>query len=400
MRSATALALAVLLASPAGAVFVKSEMDALDTEPLFDSEYFLDLLSFRDPLEWRWAWEAAPLGYRFDGASLDRSDLFLEQEVKLPKKLNDWFAFAYQVEHRGDKDLQELHQWIALDFGPWSGFTAGLIGEPSFDKQDADVGLRASQVWGPWTARASTLFVDFPFNERGKTGESYPVKPVTHSFSLRREVPRGSVRAWTDFDMPTVRLVTATNRVYGYRRTRAGLVWDRPSTADAWGWRAAWTYEYKKETNRLQPATIENFGVHRKVHDFDAALEGRLTDRDRLEAGGRFFVRGGLTDRQLPGTPDARHKRWELQPYGRWRRTVKPWAVQETALYLSGGEDYRIFPGVGPDKRDSIQEAKLGYGWDLFPAPSGRIGIFGTFDLDDAGRHIWDGGNIRAMFFF
>ncbi|TBR23820.1 hypothetical protein EPO15_05220 [bacterium] len=400
MRPLAAAALALLLAAPARAVFVKAEMDAVDTEPLFDSEYFLDLLSFRDPLEWRWAWEAAPLGYRFDGASLDRSDLFLEQEVKLPKRLNDWFAFGYQVEHRGDKDLQELHQWVTLDFGPWKGFTAGLMGEPSFDKQDSDVGLRLSQAWGPWTARASTLFVDFPFNERGKTGESYPVKPVTHAFSLLRAVPGGSVRAWTDLDMPTVRLVTTTNRVYGYRRTRAGLAWDHPSASDAWGWRAAWTYEFKKETSRFDPATIENVGVHRKLHELEAAFERRLTERDRMEAGGRWLVRGGLTDRQLPGTPDARHKRWEVQPYGRWRRTMRPWAVQEAALFFSGGEDYRIFPGVGPDKRDSILEAKLGYGWDLVPSPSGRIGLYGTFDLDDAGRHIWDGGNIRAMFFF
>lgn len=399
MRAAAA-ALALLLASPAGAVFVKSEMDALDTEPLFDSEYFLDLLSFRDPLEWRWAWDAAALGYRIDGASLDRSDLFLEQEAKLPKRLNDWLAISYRVEHRGDKDLSELHQWLALDFGPWSGFTAGLVGEPSFDKQDADVGLRLAQAWGPWTARASTLFVDFPFNERGKSGESYPVKPLTHAFSLTRELPGGSARLWTDLDMPTIRVVPASGRTYGYRRTRAGLLWDRPSSGDRTGWRAAYTYEFKKEEDRFEPATNSNLAAHRKVHTLDAAAEGRLSERDRWEAGTVFMHRGGLTHTFQPGVADARHKRWELQPYGRWRRQTKPWAVREVALYLSGGEDYRIFPGVGPDKRDTLTQAKLGFGYDLLPSPQGRIGLYGTFDLDDADRHVWDGGNVRAMFFF
>ncbi|MBI5595260.1 MAG: hypothetical protein HY928_04135 [Elusimicrobia bacterium] len=396
-----ALAAALLAtAAPGRAVFLRAEMDALDTEPLFDSEYFLDLQSFREPLDWRWAWDGAPIGYRINGASLDRSDLYLEQEVKLPKRLNGWSSFEYRVEHRGDKDLVELHQWVAFDFGPWSGFSAGLFGEPAFDKQDADIGLRLRQALGPVTARASVLFPDFNFNERGKTAEAYARKPVTYEGGLSCAAGPGTLAAALELDMPLIREVPAAGRTYGYRRTRARLAWDRPSSADAPGWRAAYSYEFKKEEDRFQPATASNLSVHRKVHVLEGAVERGLGVRDRIEAGALFMARGGLTDAFSAGQKDARHKRWELQPYGRWRRTLRPWAVSEAAVFLSKGEDYRIFPGVGPDKRDAVLEAKLGLGMDFVSSASGRVGFYGTFDLDDAGRHVWDGGNVRAMFLF
>ncbi|MBI3300343.1 MAG: hypothetical protein HYZ75_19425 [Elusimicrobia bacterium] len=388
------------LAAPAGAVFMRTEMDKLDTEHLFDSEYFLDLLSFRQPLEWSWAWDAAPLGYRINGASLDRSDLWLDQEVKLPKRLNDWLAFDYRLENRGDKDLVEFHQWLAFDFGPWRGFGFGLVGEPTFDKQDADIGLRLRQAAGPATLRAGVLFPDFNFNERGTTGEAYARKPVTYTAGADLQTGTGRLSAALELDMPLIREVPASGRIYGYRRTRAALSWQRPSQGTTRGWRAAYAYEFKKEEDRFSPATLANLAAHRKVHIVEGAAEGAFNERDRWEAGALSMFRGGLTDTFLPGQKDARHKRWELQPYARWRRATRPWAVTETALFMSVGEDYRIFPGVGPDKRDSLVEAKLGLGVDFLPSKSGRIGFYGTFDLDDADRHIWDGGNVRAMFFF
>lgn len=400
MRSLASAALALLLAAPARAVFVKAEMDALDTEPLFDSEYFLDLLSFREPLDWRWAWQAAPLGYRVNGASLDRTDLYLEQELKAGKRLNDWLSFSYLLDQRGDKDLNRLNQWLSFDFGPWRGFSAGLFGEPSFDKQDADLSFRAAQTVGAFNAAAAVTFIDFPFNERNKGGETYARKPVKYKWVLGWAGEASRVVSWLNLELPLVRETPSSNRVYGYRRTTAGLSWDRPAAEGALGWRAAYTYEFKKEEDRFQPATASNLAVHRKVNVFEGAAAGDWTEKDRWEAGALFMHRGGLTHTFQPGLADARHKRWELQPYSRWRRTVKPWAVREVAVFLSGGEDYRIFPGVGPDKRDTVAEAKLGFGYDIIPSKDGRIGFYGTFDLDDAGRHIWDGGNVRAMFFF
>ncbi len=400
MRRSLALAALLAAAAPAGAVFTRAEMDALDTEPLFDSEYFLDLLSFREPLEWRWLWASAAIGYRVNAASLDRTDLFLEQEAKLPKRLNEWLALEYRVAQRGDKDLVELHQWLALDFGPWAGFSAGLFGEPAFDKQDADIGLRLRQRAGPAVLTASALFPDFNLNERGKGGESYARKPVTYALGAAIDSALGTLSAAAELDMPLIREVPAANRVYGYRRTRLLLAWERPAPPDGWGWRAAYGYEFKREQDRFSPATAAQLDFHRKVHELEAGVEGGVSGRDRLEAGMRWFVRGALSDYQLPGAADARQKRWEAQPYARWRRTQRPWAVTEAALFLSKGEDYRIYPGVGPDKRDAITEGKLGLGVDFLPSKTGRIGLYGTFDLDDAGRHVWDGGNIRAMILF
>ncbi|OIO10656.1 MAG: hypothetical protein AUJ52_03600 [Elusimicrobia bacterium CG1_02_63_36] len=64
-------------------------------------------------------------------------------------------------------------------------------------------------------------------------------------------------------------------------------------------------------------------------------------------------------------------------------------------------ENRRIRPsGGGPDDLQTLAEAKWGLGVDFLFGPSGRIGVYGTFDLDDADSHPWDGGNLRAMFLF
>lgn len=403
LRAIFAALLLAAAASPARAVFTSDEMSRIDAEPLLDSEYFLDVQSFDYPVEWRWDWRKAGRGYRINGASLDRSDLLLAQEVKLPARLLDWLDFRYHLVHNGDKDVEELHQWVHIGFGPFGPLSFDLFGEPTFDKEDADIGLRMG--WRP--VKSVELFgsanaVDWNFNKRGKTTQRYADKPYTFVLGAGAELDASRLSASVELDMPLRRQVPDDNRLYYYRRTRLRLDWESPRGDQGWAWLGGYAYEFKREGDIFLPdPTSSTQHHHRKVHTLHAAAETRAGERDRFEVGGRLMIRGGRSD--FPNfTPNSsRYKRWELMPHARWRRELRPWAVSEAAVFLSSGEQRRIFAADGaPAALDTVVEAKLGLGIDFVYGSRGRLGFYGTFDIDNFAQHAWDGGNIRAMFLF
>jgi hypothetical protein len=404
-RRASFLLLAVLLALPtasARAVFISKEMDVIDTEPLFDSEYFLDLLAFSPPLDWEWDWQASSVGYRVNGASLDKTDLLLDQQAVFAKRLLDKLSFRYSLVHHGDKDLVSLHQWLSFEAGPWAGLSFALFGEPQFEKEDADIG--ALVRWSPFggcSLYSSINAVDFSFNQRNRTSQTYERMPYTLEQGLQAHAAGGLFKAVVEFDLPLTRDVQNENRVFGYRRTRAVLRYDRPAVEGVPGLAAEYSYEFKRKSDSYTPdPTNKNESFLRRVHE--ATLSGQVLagPKDRFEAGGRFLRRSAEDDFQNAPASTRREIRWEAQPYARWRRTVAPWAVTELAAFLSSGElrwDYPLAPSA---TYDTIVRAKMGTGVDFLFGKSGRLGLYANLDLADADRHLWDGGNIRAMFLF
>lgn len=403
LRGTLLLALLLALASPASAVFIAGEMDAVDTESLFDSEYFLDLESFGYPLDWHWAWRSSSAGYRVNGASLDRSDLLLSQEVRLGKPLLDWLAFRYSLVHDGDKDLQALHQRVAFELGPFKGLTAGIFGEPLFAKEDSDVGalLRYSPL-PPLTLFASALAVDFEFNARGRTTQRYDRKPYTFDTGVRLDLAEDSLTASAEFDSPLSRRLPDDGRVYRYRRTRLNARWDRSPAAGVWSWSGGYSCEFKREGDVYSPdpsALSQDF--RRTVHTADASAQRPLGPRDRLEAGLRLMTRSARAELHSAPVRSSGYRRWELLPHARWRRDLRSWLVSELALFASGGERRRLYDSAAAvSMTETPMEGKLGTGLDLVYGKGGRIGLYGTWDIDDADRHVWDGGNVRAMFLF
>ncbi|MBI5200905.1 MAG: hypothetical protein HY925_04905, partial [Elusimicrobia bacterium] len=230
-----ALLLLVLAAVPAHAVFTRSEMDVIEAEPLFDSEYFLDLLAFSPPLEWEWEWDAAlstrpAAAYRINGASLDCCSLLLQQDASLRRKLSDKLDFRYDLRQESDKDVNGFHQWVALEAGPWKTLSAGVFGEPTFAKQDADIGglvrWRPHDVVMLYGAADS---VDWNFNHRNSGRERYEKLPYAYEAGAELWSPWGLLRPRLDVDAPLRRADPVAGSVYHFRRTAAQLRWDLPS---------------------------------------------------------------------------------------------------------------------------------------------------------------------------
>lgn len=400
-RPALEALLVLLLASPAGAVFTKSQMDRIDHEPLLDAEYYSDLQGFAYPLAWEELWRAstAPASYRVNAASLDCCELLLDQRARLARELAGGLSFAFALVQDEDKDRRELHHWLMLEQRLPAGFSAWVFGEPAYQKEDADLGFGLGWRGAGWRLRASRLFVDWNLNTRGSGGQRYRREPLTTAFSAGWSGGQDDAEASLELDEPLAREVPAENRLFQYRRTTAAARWRR-----AWDSGLVSVAEYALELQRksdfLAPDPLRASSDNaRRVHRARAAVETALTPRDRLEAGLGAVARSARTDKAEQPGAGVFYRRWEAQPYARWRRSLSELVETELASFLSFGRNRRSFPGgASADVSETLIEAKVGAGVE-WRFRSGRLGLYGTFDADAPG-HFWDGGNARAMFFF
>jgi hypothetical protein len=402
-RTSGLIVLILLAAVPAAALFTSREMERIDHEPLFDSEYFLDTLSFSYPQDWDDLWHASTApAYRINGASLDCCDLMLQQELRLDKRLDRGLSFKFRLLQDENKEYRDFHYRIELEQRLGLGFSAAVFGEPTFRKEDSDIGFGlAHERPGLWRAALRHSFVDFNFNKRGSTSQNYQTYPATDELLLDlKPAEAWTASAYLEIDSPLRRNVPDENRVFSYRRTTVDASL-RHSPADKFSSRLSYGYQFeaKGDLYAPTPAGRTSTSARRQVHRVRAAVEGRLTDRDRLEAGHLLLLRAARADDADDGSLGVFYRRWEAQPYARWRRDVRPWLTTELASFLSFGEDRRRGAARAASLYHTVAEIKLGAGTDFVFGPSGRIGLYGTFDLDSPG-HPWDGGNIRAMVLF
>lgn len=399
-----ALLLAVLLlASPAHALFDTKEMDFMDVSLRLEPEYYLHTLAFSYPVVWEDAWSASTApAYRINGASLGCCELLLQQELRFDKPLPKGLTFRFRLLQNEDREHQSFHYRLELEKKLGRGFSASFFGEPTFHKEDSDIGFGLAYEPRPGLrAAARHTFVDFNFNKRGHTTQRYKTYPATDEFSLAaRPAPDWQVSASVMIDSPLRRELPDDGRTFSYRRTDAELSL-RHSPPGRFSRRLSYGYEYERKGDLFSPAALgTSLDTRWQRHRLQAALEGPLGSRDRLELGQRLLLRPGRTDYIGSAAPGIIHRRWEVEPYLRWRRELRPWLVSELGGYASLGEDRQLRTENGASEFRAIAETSLGAGLDFVFGPSGRIGVYGTVDLDELAPHTFDGGNIRAMFLF
>lgn len=390
------------VSNAAHAVFTRGLLDRIDTEPLFDSEYFADLLGFSYPLAWDRLWRGSTVAYRNNGASLDCCDLLWQQELKFNYDFTPGLQFKWRLTRNEDKDRGDLHHWIEFEKKLPSGFSASLFGEPAKDKEDADIGLGA--VWSPgpgFSLSARHTFTDFNFNSRGDSSRRYSRKPATDEFQISAGLGRADVWSFVEIDHPTRLNLLTESKTLSYRRTIAGAGARLPLNHRL---EAAvdYSYEFLKRGSLTSPdpdAVSQDF--RRNAHRVMTALDAELSEKDRLEAGQQFMIRAARNDNPSATENGVFYRRWEYSPYARWRRVLTPHAETELAAFLTLGENRRRFPAQqARSTNGTIVEAKLGAGVDWVFTPKARLGFYGHFDLDDLTSHPWDGGAVRALILF
>ena len=386
------------LAVPGRATFVRSLMDRTDTEKLFDSEYFLDLRSFSWPRASDDAWAASTGGYRLNGASLDCCDLYLDQSLLFARRLTPGLEFRFRFVELSDKDRQETHHWVEFEKDLGAGWSAEVFGEPAFRKEDADIGLGVRWRRGGWEARVRRAAVDWNLNARGSTTQRYSLKPYTDELSVRAPLGAWSLRLAADLDEPTRREVPDERRSFFYSRGRASAEF---GTDAGWAPRVRYSYEAQAKINTVAPGGVGlSEEARRQVHEASISALVRPGPDDELEPGAAFLVRAARTD--LPGNPSGGtfYRRWEIQPYMRWRRSLSARMTSELFPSFSLGENRLRHPGgSAPESYETVVEAKLGAALEFKFGAAGLISLGGVLDLDNPAK-AWDGGSVRGMFLF
>jgi hypothetical protein len=388
----------LVLAVPGRAAFVRSVMDRVDTEPLFDSEYFLDLRSFAWSRAADDVWAASSGGYRVNGASLDCCDLYLDQSLMFTRRLTPGLEFRFRFIELADKDRQEAHHWLEFEKDLGGGWSAEIFGEPTYRKEDSDIGLGVRWKRGGWEARVRRAAVDWNLNARGSTTQRYSLKPYTDEISLRAPLGAWSLRLAMDLDEATRREIPDERRSFFYRRARASAA---IGTEDGWAPSARYSYEVQDKANTVSPGGIGiSEAARRQVHEALASARLRPGPHDEFEPGAALLIRAARRD--LPGAPSGGtfYRRWELQPYLRWRRSLNARLASEISPSLALGENRIRYPGGGsPERYEIVMEAKCGAMLEFAFGKSGRVSLGGVLDLDQPGK-AWDGGNVQAAFLF
>ncbi len=384
----------LLSAAPVRATFIRALMDRADTEALFDSEYFLDLRAFSWPRAWEDPWAASTGAYRISGASLDCCDLYLDQGLKFARQLTPRLQFRFRYEQRDDKDRQEFHHWLELETALGRGWSVEVIGEPTYRKEDSDIGLGVRWRGGGFEARARRLAVDFNFNSRGSTSQRYSLKPYTDQLSLSHD--GGAGRFWTaaELDAATRRDDPAAQRSFGYRRERVSAGWSGDGDLAP---RVALSTDREERLDRRATAALgTSTDFRRRVNALEASARVRRGETE-WEPGFAVLRRTAQADDPFNPASGVSYLRWELQPYVRWRRELSELVLVELSPFLSLGED-RARRSAGLLSR-RIVEAKTAAAVEWRFSPSAWIGLNANIDVDQPGK-FWDGGNVRAMFLF
>ncbi|MBI4678619.1 MAG: hypothetical protein HY748_13660 [Elusimicrobia bacterium] len=379
-------------------------MDQIDTEQALDYEYFSDLQAFSIPMEWDLAWQSpggSTMSYRGNGASLDCCSLLWSQELKSRWRLAETMNFTFRLNQAEDKERRRFHYQVGFEKRLPRGFSVSLFGEPAYDKEDSDIGLGAG--WKPSEGIEVSLrliVADFPLNRKAGGPQRYSRQPITQELRADAAVGAGRLRLHLELDHPTRREVWADARSYSYRKTtaRTEYLWPvRHLTA-----KLSYGFEYHHEGDYYSPdPASKSVDYRRMTQTVLAAALADLGADDSLEAGHSLILRHARNDHPHDPGAGIMYRRWEAQPFARWRHRASRLVATELAAFLSLGEYRKRHPAhLIPSVFDPLIQAKLGAGLDLTFGPKGRLGFYGAFDLDDMASHPWDGGGIRAMFVF
>lgn len=408
----------------AEALFTWEETACLDEEEhecrhgneRIDSEYWQDLLSFRFNLRDRETWDAAANGIRYNGASLDYSNLYSVGDVKLEFALHPRLLLRFQHERREDIMLEETHNWfeaaIAL-YGPLRFF---IRGEPLFHKEYSDFGGGLEVFFDRENLyRAGYLYVDYFFDDKTHTEDRMILYPGNWFTELRyrndylKLVGEGEADTGTE-----ICLAGGSGRYYyeGYRGRVLAQSYPGVEDSIIAGIELTFDKKIEKNTKYGDPFTREKWR--------NLVLTGEVFFDYRLGAfeptGGFYYMlRNGRYDIGEWFDDDRnyyRRRREEMVPYAGSFFFPDEASRIELVYYfdrmwrkLNWNEQQPDLERFDYGARRDSHKLNLSYDFLLGPAADGSydnatIKLRTTWDPDEFMTHVWDGGNIYVLITF
>lgn len=375
-----ALALAAAL-GPAGPLRAQTPFrgdEIEDRDFKYTEDYFLTVLSYRLPYEWRAGWPWVDSGFQGTAGSLRASEFYVSNEARIRPRIGRGFRFHFRYDEKEDFDSRYRRVELGIERDIARGLSAELFGEILPEKAGDDVGLAIWWRPGPRKyLRLSGILPDVIYNRKSDEGD-YARKPWT--LCLEGEADLSD--AWTagfivqeNFPLELER--PADGLVFRYRQFKARAHLEHRLRGGA---EIAIDGALEDTRKAYRYAADPGRDFHRFAGDGGIEVRHRLGCH-RLWYGARFFRLWERKDYLPPGEVDETLGRRELPLY----------AGGEIPLWA----DLRFRPELllmYPGSRSFQAKLALGVLWRI--ADRARAVINPTLDLDE-GR--FGGGQVALQ---
>lgn len=377
---------------------------ALNQATGLGTEYYNDLLSYRDPLFWEQIWEKSNLAFRSSAGSLNKKDFFFHQNIRITSSAHDPWQLAYSSERNEEPRRVLDNSALELSYGSEQNrWRLGLLGDGQTEKAFADLGVRLKYSAGEGSQwQLIGWSVDTFYTEKKHQREDYRTRaPWAWELLILQTWGASTVRLHHEQNQPVVWYQVSKDQRYDYRDQASELTW---------------TYDVS-ETQQM------------------FLQLGQNQEREAVAALTRMDSRG-YQDLRLSAEIGQRlqkgHETFSYSFWGLQGRTREHPANEEPALRRTGTRQEAAFlwnwskpflneihdqhwglvvnqVKLDERKREQATEVKIIWGPDFVLGEHGRIRFTTTWDVDQLvhdfpytkkGFHPWGGGAASFLMIF
>jgi hypothetical protein len=377
------------------------EADALNRVTGLGTEYYNDILSYREPLTWNRSLGPGILNYSASAGSLNAKEFLYQEQIRLRSSTEDLWQLAFHSERLEEPRRIERNSALELSFGPEDGlWRFGVLGDGHTEKAFADLGARLS--YAPFEGAYWQIIgwsVDTFYTAKKLQREDYRTQdPWTWELTLQQNVGRSQIQLHHEQDKPVVWYQVSRDRRYAFRRHVTDL---------RWSWLGSAAGELFLDVH--EDREHESLGAlsqldSKSYHDLTRTLElGHIIKSGRETYS--YSIWGlweNIQYKSLHSEETLNQEMRRREIAGLWNLSQPFWNGQHTqhwGLVMN-------YVSLEEGKRKRATEVKFAWGPDFALGKAGRLRIKTTWDLDQlAGDfpftehpfHPWGGG--QASFF-
>jgi hypothetical protein len=368
------------------------------------SEYYNDILSYRDPRHWEEIWERSALGFRSSAGSLNQKDFLFQQRIKLTSSAQERWRLAYTSdrveEPRRILDESELELSYGSEQDRWR---LGLLGEGETEKSFVDVGLRLSHrpdetsLW-----QMSAWAVDTFYTEKKHKSENYRTRaPWSWKFLLHKNWGAANLQLRHEQDQAFVWYQVSDDQRYAWRFQASELRWTYPISSDQ---RIFLHAGHDQQSEDLAALTVLR---SQDYQDRRSTLElGQNWNQGRESFTTSLWALWGHTREHQRDELNALAHTWsrkELAFLGIWSKPF--WNETHDQHWGLALNHVRL----DEDSTEEKNEVKFIWGPDFVLSEHGRIRFTTTWDVDQLihdfpfakqAFHPWGGGQASFLMIF
>ncbi len=371
-------------------------------------ENFLDWKAYQNPFSWKYEWDTTQSGMLASVGSLSLYEFYYTSEIRLAKELGSLVSFQYDLVEDSFYRKAPLYQEIAFRVGT-EDYAASLIGFPSYDKKNGQVGYAVS--YGKRhtlnSVRLSLSDQYSIYNERNVNSEKNSVDGHFRKTPLLSRLE--ALWFWDHHLYIKTDLKQISQAVYKIDDPEQLLEFEGNEYEITIDWREedSWvlgTTAYHKEEYRTQVPTTSS----QDLPDLDQTiLLSWLDIYFHMQASLKSLITIGVLSSQFLNNIDSSYsdQRYDchlrtFQVYGIWQKAKSDWFYWLYSLQAGQAELDKSYEGISETVDDENLEMKAGIGVMMMEELNYRLLVNTTWDLDFFETRQWDGGNVQLQMVF